>query len=100
MSTDERTTWTHQDGDRYLPIACTAWMNHDGSGVHYQALAKSTSHTFAMHQGFAHAGSDDFNIGVLRKGHLVALLWMRRVVDDDPAVLAGIAEQLGLEVSP
>jgi hypothetical protein len=88
--------WTGQPSDQYVPIACSAWMNESGHGFHYSALGPATSHARAIKRGLDQQGSDDFNVGVIRRGRLVATLWMHEVVDDDPAVLADAADQLGL----
>jgi hypothetical protein len=47
--------------------------------------------------GLAEQGSDDFNIGEIRDGRLLHLWWHDEVIEDDPADLAGIAEQIGCQ---
>ncbi|MGH3355251.1 MAG: hypothetical protein ACRDOJ_05100 [Nocardioidaceae bacterium] len=90
-------TWQHRTGDRYLPISISAWMNETGYGFYYNALDDaSLQHERAVRRGLKAQGSDDFQIGVLRGGRLVALLHMHEVVDDEPAVLTGVAEQIGI----
>jgi hypothetical protein len=92
--------WRHRDGDRYIPIACTAWMNESGHGFNYTVLEQASDHVgLAIRLGMRAQGTDDFNIGVLRKDKLVALLWMDEVTDDDPAVLARVAEQINVEAA-
>jgi hypothetical protein len=51
----------------------------------------------AIHWGFRQCGSDDFNIGVLKRGKLVSLDWMdAHNVETDPEELKKIAEQIQL----
>jgi hypothetical protein len=89
-------TWRHSPGDTYLPMQCQAWMNESGHGFHYSRLGEPTRHEAAVKVGLRALGSDDFNIGVIRRGRLVAILWMGEVVDDDPALMDEIAGQVGL----
>jgi hypothetical protein len=50
----------------------------------------------AIGHGFTLRRSDDFNVGVVDGGKLVSLDWMQEPVDTDPALLAKIAQQIGL----
>jgi len=61
---------------------------------------RSGNRDLAIRRGFKARGSDDFNIGVLREGKLVSVDWMEKPVDTDPALMAEIAKQIGLESSP
>ena len=87
--------WQHHLGDTYQAIIGSAWMNETGHGIRYRTAGQAGTHSDAISRGFEHAESDDFNIGVIRNGHLVALLWMLELVDEEPTVLARIAEQTG-----
>ncbi len=50
----------------------------------------------AIAHGLRERGSDDFNIGVVKRGRLVSLDWMNKPVDTEPEVLNPIAEQICL----
>ena len=50
----------------------------------------------AISDGFTVAGSDDFNVGVVKDGRLISLDWMDQAVDTDPQLLAKISEEIGL----
>ena len=93
---DDTVRWDHRRGDRYMPIAGSAWMNESGYGINYTVLEQPGTWERARIRGLQTNGSDDFNILVLRGGVPVAVLWMDEVTDTDPAVLAGIAHQLCL----
>jgi hypothetical protein len=49
----------------------------------------------AIRHGFKQGRSDDFNIGVVKRGKLISIDWMSEPVDTDSALLAGIQEQIG-----
>jgi len=74
----------------------------DGFDTEYAVYTPSQgSVDAAIRKGLTIGRDDDFNIWVLRltkdEGHkLVATLWMHEVVDDDPVVLARLAEKAGL----
>lgn len=84
---------------RYIPMACQingtpAAPRHDWSwsGERFEHRADAIS------AGFREYGCDDFNIGVLDgSGRLVSIDWMEDVVDSEPAVLAPVIAQLGLQ---
>lgn len=96
MSESARERWITEPGDQFLPYATTVWMDEHDHGFRYRVLEQATTLPRAIKRGFAQQGSDDFNVAVIRDGRLVATLWMEEVVDDEPDVLAGIAEQLGV----
>ena len=50
----------------------------------------------AIRHGLKIRESDDFNIGVLKRGKIVSVDWMEEPVDTDPALLAEISQQIGL----
>lgn len=51
----------------------------------------------AITHGFTKGRLDDFNIGVLEDGKLVSIDWMEETVEEIPAYLAVVSEQLGLK---
>ncbi len=83
----------------YIPIACringTLAAPRDDwhwSGEKYAVRADAVS------AGFREFGCDDFNVGVLDdSGRLISIDWMEEVVDNEPAVLAPVIAQLGLQ---
>ena len=50
----------------------------------------------AVSNGFDLRKSDDFNIGVVSKGHLVSLWWMDHQITKSAATLADIGREIGL----
>lgn len=50
----------------------------------------------AVSNGFTEAGSDDFQVGVVRHGKLAEVWWMDHQIDEEPAVLAEVAREVGL----
>ncbi len=92
--------WTHRVGDEYVVIVTNAVTTGDGFGfVHYVSPHKFLTRPAAQRHGFTLGRSDDFNIGVLRGGDLVAVLWMDEVVDDDPSAIAERAEAVRIHLS-
>lgn len=103
--TEARPNWRHRKGDQYVVlfgdwitvgtygqpdydmVQCWAWLANQ--------RVFNARHN-AARAGIQWQGSDDFNIGVLRGGKLVALLWMEEVVDDDPDLMAQIQEDAAL----
>lgn len=49
----------------------------------------------AIRHGLKVRGSDDFNIGVVKRGKLISIDWMTEVVDSDETTLANVQEQIG-----
>jgi hypothetical protein len=88
--------WHHRTGDEYQAVILSAWMNESDSGIWYRTTGQVGTFSEAVSRGFADAESDDFQIAVLRKGRLAAMLWMLEVVDDEPGHLAEVATQTGL----
>lgn len=99
---DEVTTrrWKHRRGDRYELISASVVGNPERGYTieHYlhscpslDSIAEAKSHGFACLDR-----SDDFNIGAIRDGRLVAILWMDEIVDDEFEVLDPIAVETGL----
>jgi hypothetical protein len=88
----------HQPGDRYRAVFGDFFGNPDSGYSHeYSWLGPvRTQHRAAERDGFKAQHSDDFNIGVIRGGELVALLWMWEVIDDEPDVLADVVESAGV----
>lgn len=90
--------WSHRRGDRYVVI-CTSVVGSPQSGYrveHYRPPGEPTTRAAAKRRGFALGRADDFNLGAIRDGRLVAVLWMDEVTDDDPGLLAEIAMEVGL----
>ena len=91
--------WTHRKGDRYVHIVANAWMNESGYGItHVLHRWEFPTAARAWNDGLRTLDrSDDFNTGVIRDDKLVAILWRYQIVDDDPEVIAEIADEIGLE---
>lgn len=80
----------------YIVIECRAWLNETGAGFHYTSdMERHDDRSMAISHGFTVAESDDFNIGTLEGGRLVAFGWMCRDFEDDD--LTEVARQLGLK---
>jgi hypothetical protein len=96
---DTPLTWVFRDGDRYLPLLREMVGSPDGRYRTYCVGSGSVTDRFgdAVSEGFMLRESDDFNVGVVRDAHLIALLWMTDVVDDDPDLLARIANEIALD---
>lgn len=63
--------------DRAFIVICQrAWMNEYGSGVNFlwDQIQFGSRH-LALTHGYRMTGTDDFNIGTLRDGRLVAFGW-------------------------
>jgi hypothetical protein len=93
--------WKHRKGDEYAVI-CARYVGNERDGFaceHTRPYHPTDQLSHAISQGFTYAESDDFNVGVIRKGRLVATLWMNDIVDDDPVLMASIAKEVGLEVA-
>jgi hypothetical protein len=50
----------------------------------------------AIKHGFTLDRSDDFNIGIIRDGHLVQLNWMEKNIDEELEVLKEIEKHIDL----
>lgn len=103
MSATEPTRrWVHQPGDRYVILKGDVVGNPtDGFVTEYTPYTPSQGSVDAAYiKGVRLFEHDDFNIGVLRETRdgqkLVATLWHNEIVDDDPLVVASIAEKAGL----
>jgi hypothetical protein len=101
VSTHEETRrqWAHRPGDRYVVLVGSCVGNPDVGydTSYYRGNEDHEKLGYAISEGFLdHDRSDDFNVGVIRGGALVATLWMDEIVDDEPDVLAPIARQVGL----
>lgn len=88
--------WEVLPGDRFLPFQTSAWMNEHDCGFHYSVLEQATSLPRAIKRGLATNGSDDFNIGVIRDGRMVAILWMERELNEEAEVIHRIGHELGV----
>ena len=84
---DEISWWLHQPGDKYIPVFGD-WVGGDPFEHIWSKLDNAyIGLSAAIKAGFRKQGSDDFNVVVLRKGHVVALLWMEEILDESPDVL-------------
>lgn len=102
-ATEHHRIWKdHKRGDEYVVLIASI-VGNETAGFHtewHADKARAQSLSAAIHRGFSeHDRSDDFNVGVMRDGSLLAVLWMNEVVDDDPFVLAKVAERAGLPFS-
>lgn len=88
--------WEVQPGDRFVPYRTSVWMNEHDHGERYYVLDQATSLPRAIKRGLALNGSDDFNIGVIRDGRMVAVLWMEHVIDEEPEVVDRVGSGLGV----
>lgn len=94
--------WAHRPGDEYVLITA----NIVGSGPFRTEHYLNHAGPFATQPEAQRVGfrtldrSDDFNIGALRKGRLVAILWMNEIVDDEPEIVGEIAAEIGLRPPP
>ena len=85
--------WQHRPGDEYIVIA-TSMVGTPRSGYGFDYCVYPRRHLSrpeAQSYGFTIGRSDDFNIGVLRREELVAVLWMDEIVDDEPDDIAEVA---------
>ena len=81
----------------YLVIQGYAWMDNSSSGINYTAdPERFDTLELAIDHGFKIAGSDDFNIGKLEYGRLVAMLWMDQLLPYTRSDLLRIAKDAGL----
>ncbi len=91
--------WEHKPGDRYVCIVRSI-VGNETDGFHTTSDYYSPSQATivgAWRRGLRELDrSDDFNLGVIRNGQLIALLWQDEIVDDDPEEIAEIAEDCGL----
>lgn len=99
MSTPDRSErkWEKRRGDRYRALFGDFFGNPTSGYRHEHWWLDDLRTTWrdARRDGFRAQGSDDFNIGVIRDGELIAVLWMDEVVDDEPEVLADIVASAG-----
>lgn len=91
-----RRRWRHRTGDEYVVVAPSIVGNPEAGYDTVYAVHPPVQPTLAhaKRYGFTIGRSDDFNIGVLRRGELVASLWMDEVVDDNRSDLADMAEAI------
>lgn len=90
----------------YIVILQRAWMNEHGSGVNFSwDRVQTASRHLALTHGYRETGTDDFNIGTLQDGRLVAFGWGEKDFgpdrgDEEPHGgydLAEIAEHIGVQ---
>ena len=85
----------------YIVIVARAWMNERAYGFNYSSdLKQFTQRRAAIRHGFKLCESDDFNIGTIQGGRLVATGWMDEDFPPEDDDLEAQAEQLGLAVTP
>jgi hypothetical protein len=91
----------------YIVIRQQVWMNQAGHGVNYYwDWIRHPSRQAALAHGWREEGTDDFNIGTLADGRLVAFGWGEQDFgpdrgDDEPHGgydLAEIAQHICVEV--
>jgi hypothetical protein len=86
------------EGDAYI-VLCGQIVGGDGCG--FELVYNFDGQRFdtrdrAIAHGFTLGRADDFNIGVLLDGALIALDWMDKPMDTHAPYLAEIAKQIGL----
>lgn len=99
ITVDHNPKHVHEAGDRYVCIVGSLVGNDaDGFDMVWEAYVPAQgSIEAAWRKGLRELDrSDDFNLGVIRDGELVALLWHDEVIETDPAEIARIAEECGL----
>ena len=87
--------WEHRPGDQYQVIFAEV-VGSNWEIERWTVGDPCPSISRAARIGFDQRGSDDFNIGVIRDGRLVATLWMDEIVDDEIDVIDEIAVATGL----
>lgn len=89
--------WKKRSADRYRAVFGDFQGNPTHGYTHEYWWLGDLRETWseATRDGFRAQDSDDFNIGVVRSGQLVALLWMDEVVDDEEAVMAQVVASAG-----
>ena len=99
-SAPEPRVWAHQFGDEYVLITANIVGNPEigyRTSHYWNHAGPFATQPEAQRVGFRTLDrSDDFNIGAVRKGRLVAILWMDQIVDDEPALMNEIATEIGL----
>lgn len=98
LNADTVRLWKHRRGDRYVLITANVVGNPErGFEIeHYLGTGEFDTIGQAKRAGLRHLDrSDDFNIGAIRNGRLTAILWMGEIVDDEPEVVDGIADEIG-----
>lgn len=85
--------------DLYVILTAQVEGNPEmGYGIyHYWDGRSFTDKTLAVSHGFEIRESDDFNVGVVRKGALESVWWMDDRIDEEASVLAKITGECGLE---
>lgn len=93
----EPRVWKHRKGDRYRAMFGDWWGNPtDGYRQEWTYLGPlRATLAAAKRDGFRAQQSDDFNIGAVRGGELMASLWMDEIVDGEQDVMAEIVESAG-----
>ena len=83
-----RAKWKHHPGDLYAPVFSLVVMHEGRYEFCWEQIAPRQSILkAAMTAGFTAQGSEDFNIAVLCKDRVVALLWMDENMDVEQSVL-------------
>lgn len=94
MTKTQRRVWLHVYGDLYVPVSPSIVGNGE-SGFEHVWSQLDQAHgllSAAIKAGLRAKGSDDFNLAVMRKGHVIALLWMTEVIDQEPDVLVAVEQ--------
>lgn len=81
--------WKHRKGDLYLVVFAQIEGNPERGydTYHYPQGEPHPSLSHAISEGFTERESDDFNVWVIRKGQVVASLWMNEIVDDEDVLM-------------
>ena len=98
-ATPDQRLWNHRSGDRYVAASGHIVGNAAKFETIYTNHGTFDSLGDAISAGFGAIGCDDFNVGVVRAGRLIAQLWMNEIVTDDPDEMSEMAKWLDLEVS-
>ena len=85
-------------GDLFITLIASAVGNErDGFRIaHYWDGATFATKAEAVRNGFREAGSDDFNVGIVRSGKLLSVWWMDEQIDEPAETLAEISREIGL----
>lgn len=87
-----------QAGDQFI-VLCRQIVGSSLETLHTETHWDGEFHRtrkLAIKDGYAQRGSDDFNIGVVRKGKLVSIDWMNEPLGESAGQLADVAYEICL----